>query len=47
MLRYVEGLRYEQIAAYLDLPASTVRTRAHRAREALRGLLPTLGDTVA
>jgi len=47
MLRYVEDLRYEQIGAYLGVPASTVRTRAKRAREALRGLLPTLETTGA
>ena len=35
----VEGLRYEDAAAALDLPVGTVRSRLFRARSALRQLL--------
>jgi RNA polymerase sigma-70 factor (ECF subfamily) len=41
-LRYVEDMSYDQIAAYLDLPASTVRGRLHYAKQALREALRTL-----
>jgi len=40
MLRYAADMTYEQIAAYLDLPASTVRGRLYTARQALKALLP-------
>ena len=36
MLRHVEGLAYEEIAASLDLPLGTVKTYIHRARNELR-----------
>lgn len=36
MLRHVEGLAYEEIAATLDLPLGTVKTYIHRARNELR-----------
>jgi len=36
LLRFVQGLSYEDIARSLDLPLTTVKTRLHRAREALR-----------
>ncbi len=36
MLREVEGLSIEETAEYLDIPAATVRTRDHRARNLLR-----------
>ena len=35
MLRYAQDLSYEQIAAYLDVPASTVRGRLHTAKRSL------------
>jgi RNA polymerase sigma factor (sigma-70 family) len=35
-LFYVEGLSYQEIAAYLEVPASTVRGRLQRARSSLR-----------
>ncbi len=43
LLRYLEDMSYEQIAAYLDVPASTVRGRLHQAKQALRTLLAAAG----
>ena len=42
MLRYAGQMSYAQMADYLDVPVSTVETRLHRAKKALRELLPTL-----
>jgi RNA polymerase sigma-70 factor (ECF subfamily) len=39
VLRFVEHLAYEDIAAITDLPVSTVRTRLYRARMQLRDKL--------
>jgi RNA polymerase sigma-70 factor (ECF subfamily) len=39
MLRYVEDMAYDQIGAYLGVPASTVRGRLYTAKQALRALL--------
>lgn len=36
LLRFVQELSYEDMARALDLPLTTVKTRLHRAREALR-----------
>jgi RNA polymerase sigma-70 factor (ECF subfamily) len=36
MLREVEGLSIEETAEYLGIPAATVKTRDHRARNLLR-----------
>jgi len=42
MLRYAQDLTYEQMAAYLDVPASTVRGRLHTAKRALGKALTSL-----
>jgi RNA polymerase sigma-70 factor (ECF subfamily) len=39
VLRYTEGLSYEQIAVALNLPLNTVRTHLSRARQRLRTAL--------
>lgn len=36
VLREVDGLSYEDIAAAMDLPLATVKTRLFRARQALK-----------
>lgn len=39
VLRDVEGLEYDSIAAVLEIPVGTVRSRLHRGREALREIV--------
>lgn len=38
---YMKGMRYEELAAALDLPMGTVKTHLHRAKRRLRQLLET------
>lgn len=46
MLRELEGLSYEEIAAAMDCPVGTVRSRIFRAREAIdKRLRPLLGGS--
>jgi len=43
-LHYAEGYQTEEIAAMLDIPAATVRTRLHRARTKLKDMLGGIDD---
>jgi RNA polymerase sigma-70 factor (ECF subfamily) len=38
VLRYIEGMTYDEIARVVGCPVGTVRSRLHYARRALRGL---------
>jgi len=45
MLRYGSELSYEQIAEYLNLPVTTIDSRLHKAKLALRKMLKPLDTT--
>ena len=44
VLRDINELDYNEIAAVLDIPLGTVKSRIHRARQEMRELLTTGGD---
>lgn len=45
VLRYLEGLSYQEIAEALDMPLGTVKTHLYRAREQMRAALKAKGVT--
>ncbi len=45
VLRHLQGMEYVEVAAITRVPADTVRVRAYRARELLRGRLAPAVDT--
>jgi RNA polymerase sigma-70 factor (ECF subfamily) len=38
-LHYLEGIGYEELAAILDVPLGTVKSRLHRARQEFKRLM--------
>jgi len=42
MLRYTEDMTYDEIARYLDVSLSTVKSRLRNAKRALQGMLEVL-----
>ena len=46
LLSEVEGLKYDQIAEAMDVPAGTVASRKHQASRALRAELERMGHAL-
>ena len=47
VLRHVEGLSYEEIAVFLEIPIGTVMSRLHRARSSLKKQIEALQEVEA
>ena len=46
MLWYTDGMSYDQMASYLDVPMSTVKSRLHRAKLSLKEALQALASSM-
>jgi len=44
VLHYLEGLSYDEVAAFLDVPVGTVMSRLHRGRRELKRLVEEMND---
>lgn len=44
VLHYLEGLSYQEVAAFLDMPVGTVMSRLHRGRRELKRLVEEMND---
>ena len=44
VLHYLEGLLYDEVAAFLDVPVGTVMSRLHRGRRELKRLVEEMSD---
>ncbi|GAF89133.1 unnamed protein product, partial [marine sediment metagenome] len=44
VLHYLEGLSYDEVATFLDVPVGTVMSRMHRARQDLKARMTEMSD---